>query len=59
MIRGNSFQICTRVVSQERAQDLEAINLRFDSTDANNLIKTGKQNEILGTLLEVADLRLR
>jgi gas vesicle protein len=48
-----------RVVSQERARDLEAINLRFDSTDATNAIKARQTNEILGTLLQVADLRLR
>jgi hypothetical protein len=48
-----------QVVSQERARDLEAINLRFDSTDANNAIKARQTNEILGTLLQVADLRLR
>jgi hypothetical protein len=48
-----------RVVSQERAQDLAAINLRFESSDANNAIKTRQQNEILGTLLQVADSGLR
>jgi hypothetical protein len=48
-----------QVVSQDRARDLEAINLRFDSTDANNAIKARQTNEILGTLLQVADLRLR
>jgi hypothetical protein len=47
------------VISQERAQDLEAVNLRFESSDANNAIKTRQQNEILGTLLQVADLRLK
>jgi anti-sigma-K factor RskA len=48
-----------RVIAQQRAQDLEAINLRLDSTDANNAIKTRQTNEILGTLLQVADLKLR
>jgi hypothetical protein len=47
------------VISQERAQDLEAVNLRFESSDANEAIKTRQQNEILGTLLQVADLRLK
>jgi hypothetical protein len=47
------------VVSQDRARDLAAINLRFDSTDANNAIKARQTNEILGTLLQVADLRLK
>jgi hypothetical protein len=48
-----------RFIAQQRAQDLEAINLRLDSTDANNAIKTRQTNEILGTLLQVADLKLR
>lgn len=48
-----------RVVSHERARDMESINLRLDSTDARNAIKTRQQNEILGTLLQVADSRLR
>ena len=48
-----------RVMAQERARDLEAINLRFDSTDANNAIKARQTNEILGTLIQVADLKLR
>jgi hypothetical protein len=48
-----------RVITQQRARDLEAINLRFDSTDANNAIKTRQTTEILGTLLQVADLKLR
>jgi hypothetical protein len=48
-----------RAIAQQRARDLEAINLRFDSTDANNAIKTRQTTEILGTLLQVADLKLR
>jgi hypothetical protein len=48
-----------RVIAQERARDLEAINLRFDSADANNAIKTRQTNEILDTLLQVAEVRLR
>ncbi len=48
-----------RVVAQQRAQDLETINLRLDSTDANNAIKARQTNEILGTLLQVADLKYR
>jgi len=48
-----------RVITQQRARDLEAINLRFDSTDANNAIKTRQTTEILGTLLQVADLKLK
>jgi hypothetical protein len=48
-----------RAVSQQRAKDLDAINLRFDSTDAHNALKTRQTNEILGTLLQVADSKLR
>jgi hypothetical protein len=48
-----------RVFTQQRARDLEAINLRLDSTDANNAIKTRQTTEILGTLLQVADLKLK
>ncbi len=47
------------VIAQQRTQDLEAIKLRFDSTDVNNAIKARQTNEILGTLLQVADLKLR
>ncbi len=47
------------MIAQQRARDLEAINLRFDSTDASNAIKARQTNEILGTLLQVADLKLR
>ena len=47
------------IMEQQRAQDLEVINLRFDSTDATNAIKARQTNEILGTLLQVADLKLR
>jgi hypothetical protein len=48
-----------RTVAQQRAQDLEAITLRFDSTEASNAIESRQTNEVLGTLLEVADLKLR
>jgi len=48
-----------RAVAQQRAQDLEAISLRFDSTEASNAIESRRTNEVLGTLLEVADLKLR
>jgi hypothetical protein len=48
-----------RAITQQRARDLEAINLRFDSTDANNAIKARQTTEILGTLLQVADLKLK
>jgi len=48
-----------RVVSQQRTRDLQAINLRLDSTEANNAVKAHQTNEILDTLLQVADLELR
>jgi hypothetical protein len=48
-----------KIITQQRARDLEAINLRLDSTDANNAIKARQTTEILGTLLQVADLKLR
>jgi len=47
------------MIAQQRARDLEAINLRFDSTDASNAIKARQTNEILGTVLQVVDLKLR
>jgi hypothetical protein len=47
------------IVAQERAQDLAAINLRLDSADARNAIKTRQTNAILSTLLQVADLNIR
>ncbi len=48
-----------QTISQQRAQDLSIINLRFDSIEANNAIKAQRTDTILGTLLEVAELRLR
>jgi len=47
-----------RSILQQRAQDLEAINLRFESADANDAIKTRETNEILSALLQITDMRL-
>jgi len=47
-----------QTVSQQRAQDLGIMNLRFDAIEANNAIKARQTNNILGTLLEVAELKL-
>ncbi len=46
-------------VAQQRAQDIGAINARFDSIEVNNAIKTRQTDSILDTLLQVAELRLR
>lgn len=48
-----------RMTAQQRAQDLEAINLRLVNTETRNAIASRRTNEILGTLLEAADLGLR
>jgi hypothetical protein len=45
-----------QTIVRQRAQDLETINARFESSDAKNAIKTLQTNEILGTLLQAADL---
>ena len=47
-----------QTVSRQRAQDLGIVNLRFDALEANNAIKARQTNDILGTLLQVAELRL-
>ena len=48
-----------RGIAEQRVRDLEAINLRFESTDASNVLAAQQTSEILGTLLQVADLRLQ
>ncbi len=48
-----------RTVAQQRAQDLDAINLRFDGMETYNAIETRQTDAILNTLLQVAELRLR
>jgi hypothetical protein len=47
-----------QTVSRQRAQDLGIVNLRFDALEANNAIKTRQTNDVLGTLLQAAELRL-
>jgi hypothetical protein len=47
-----------QTVSRQRAQDLGIMNLRFDAIEANNAIKARQTSDILGTLLQVAELRL-
>jgi hypothetical protein len=47
-----------QTVSHQRAQDLAIMNLRLDALSANSAIKSRQTSEILGTLLEVAELKL-
>jgi hypothetical protein len=46
-------------VARQRAQDLNLVNLRFDSIQTNSAIKEQQTDVILDTLLQVAELRLR
>jgi len=46
-------------VTQQRAQDLAVINIRFDSLEANNDIKERQTDAILDTLVQAAALELR
>jgi hypothetical protein len=48
-----------QTVSQQRARDLDLINLRFASAQANDALKTRQTDEILDTLLQEAELRNR
>lgn len=48
-----------RTVSQQRAQDLSLINLRFDGIEARNTLETRQTDAILNTLLQVAELKLK
>jgi len=48
-----------RTLARQRAQDLELIDLRIDSTEVTNAIKAQQTDEILGTLLQVADASFR
>jgi hypothetical protein len=48
-----------RLVSQQRAQDLGIINYRFEDVQTDSAIKTQQTNEILSTLLQEAELRLK
>jgi len=47
-----------RTIARQRAQELELINLRIDSTEVNSAIRARQMDEILGTLLQVADASL-
>jgi hypothetical protein len=48
-----------KTISQQRAQDLDVINIRFDSIEASHAIDTRQTDAILDTLLQVAELRLK
>ena len=48
-----------RIMAEQRVRDLEAVNLRFESIDAHNAIEAQQTNEILSTLLQVADLKFQ
>ena len=48
-----------KTVTQQRAQDLRLIGLRFDSVEARNAIETRQTDAILSTLLQATDLRLK
>jgi len=46
-------------VDQQRAQDLEVINLRFDSFELNNAIQGRQTDAVLDTLVQLAELSFR
>lgn len=48
-----------RTVSQQRAQDLNLINLRFDGIETKSALETRQTDAILDTLLQAAELRLK
>jgi hypothetical protein len=61
-VRGDSQRMIAGVyqaVSQQRARDLEMMNLWFASAQADDALKTRQTDEILDTLLQEAELRLR
>jgi anti-sigma factor RsiW len=47
------------LTAQQRALDLNVINARFDTIEAVDAIKTRQTRDILGTLLEQTELRMR
>ena len=47
-----------RTVAQQRARDLDLINLRFDGIETKNALETHQTDTILGTLLQVAEFKL-
>ncbi len=48
-----------RTVSQQRAEDLDFINLRFNALETSSVIKAQQTNAILDTLLYTTALRIR
>jgi len=48
-----------RAVSQQRAQDLNLINLRFDGIEMKNAIESRQNDAILSTLLQASELTLK
>jgi hypothetical protein len=48
-----------RTVSQQRAQDLNLINLRFDGVETKNAVETQQTDAMLSTLFQVAELKLK
>ena len=48
-----------QTVDQQRAQDLEVINLRFDSFELNNAIQGRQTDAVLDTLVQLAELSFR
>ena len=48
-----------QTVSQQRAQDLNLINLRFDGIEASSTLETRQTDAILNTLLQVAEIKLK
>jgi hypothetical protein len=48
-----------RAATEQRAHDLNLINLRFDGIETKNALETRQTDAILNTLLQVAELRLK
>jgi hypothetical protein len=48
-----------KTVSRQRARDLALINTRFENTNELGAVKERQTNEILDTLLQVAELKLK
>jgi anti-sigma factor RsiW len=61
-VRNDALNMAANVyqaVSQQRAQDLNLINLRFDGIETKSAIETRQTDAILTTLLQVAELKLK
>jgi hypothetical protein len=54
-----SAVILYQTVALQRAQDLNMINARFDTFEAVDVIKDRQNSDILSTLLQVAELKLK